>query len=79
MEPVRSLPGIVGGNRVNERAAGGNKGDPEAFRRALQQGAAGQAEAGKRDEAPMRTRLQSRLVSSRRDDGPTACHVDVIA
>lgn len=79
MEPVRSLPGIVSSTRVNERAAGGNKGDPEAFRRALKQGAAGQAEAGQREEVPMRTRLQSRLGTGRKDDGATACHVDVIA
>ena len=79
MEPVRSLPGVVGGNRVNERAAGGNKGDAEAFRRALQQGAAGTAVAGKGGEAPMRARLQSRPGGGRKDDGTAARHVDVIA
>ena len=79
MEPVRSSPGIIGGNRVNERGAGGNKGDAEAFRRALQQGAAGSAEKGKGEEAPMRARLQSRPVVVRKDDGATARHVDVIA
>ena len=79
MEPVRSLPGIVVGNRVHERAAGGNKGDAEAFRRALQQGAADTAENGKREEAPMRARLQSRPDAGRKDDGATSRHVDVIA
>ena len=79
MEPVHSLPGIAGTNRVQERAAGGKKGDPEAFRRALQQGADGRTEDGKAEEAPMRTRLQSRPASDRKDDGTTARHVDVIA
>jgi len=79
MEPVRSLPGIVGTNRVNERAAGGGKRDPEAFRRALQQGAAEREAEGRSEEAPMRARLQSRPASGRKDEGTPACHVDVIA
>jgi hypothetical protein len=79
MEPVRGLPGIVGGTRVHERAAGGNKGDGEAFRRALQQGASDSGKTGAREEAPMRARLQSRPDVGRKDDGPTARHVDVIA
>lgn len=73
MEPVRSLATVTGGMRVQERQAG-KQGDAEAFRRALQQGA-GEA----RQEEPVRPALQSRRPDSRRADGTTARHVDVIA
>jgi len=79
MEPVRSLAGVVGSNRVNERAAGGGKREAEAFRRALQQGEQGRAQQGPGEEAPMRSRLQSVRVPDRKDEGPAARHVDVIA
>lgn len=82
MDPVRSLSGIVGGVRVQERAAGG-KGNSEAFRRALQQeGEAAEGGAGAapdHGEVAVRTGLQARPPAGRRDQGPTARHVDVLA
>jgi hypothetical protein len=78
METVRSLPGVLGTARVQERNAGANKGNADAFRRALQQ--EGSAEAGAGDaDPPMRTRLQPRAVTSRKEGEVNARHVDVIA
>lgn len=76
METVRSLPGVLGTARVQERNAGGNRGNAEAFRKALQQ--EGAAESGGKD-APMRTRLQPRPAASRKEPVENARHVDVIA
>lgn len=76
METVRSLPGVLGTTRVQERNAGGNRGNAEAFRKALQQ--EGSAEGGGED-APMRTRLQPRPAASRKEPVVNARHVDVVA
>ena len=80
MDPVRSLGVVFSGTRVQERAAGGNKQQADAFRKALQRdgGPAPEGEAAP-NEPPVRTGLQPRPRESRRDDGTTARHVDVIA
>lgn len=70
MESVRSLAGVVGGVRVQDRNAGGNKADAEAFRKALQQQGS--------PEKPVRTELQRHPPVGRKNDG-NARHVDVVA
>ena len=80
METLRGLTGITGGARVQERAAGGGKRGAEAFRRALEQESDQSAPDRPADgQAPVRTKLQQRPIASRREDGATARHVDVIA
>ena len=74
MEPLRSLPPIAGGARVQERAAGGNRQQAEAFRKALQE-EGGQA---KQEEAPMRRQLQKQPPAGRKEI-VNARHVDVLA
>ena len=68
MEPVRSLGGVFGATRVNERGAGGGgKKDADAFRRALEQEAGAPAREGAAkaaDEAPVRTGLQQKAAPS---------------
>lgn len=76
MDSVRSLPGVIGGARVQERNAGGSKASADAFRRALQQ--EGTASSEDADQS-MRTRLQPRPVIGRKTDGAIAQHVDVLA
>lgn len=70
MESVRSLAGVTRGVAVQDRNAGGNKADAEAFRKALQQ------EGG--TEKPVRTELQRQPPASRKSDGNSR-HVDVVA
>jgi hypothetical protein len=81
MESVQGLTSIVGTRRVHERN-GGNRGQADAFRRAMhEQGvelAAG-ADAGADGESAVRTELQRRADNGRRDRGATSRHVDVIA
>lgn len=82
MEPVRSLGGVVGAVRVQERAAGGGgKKDAEAFRRALEQETGGEPgdQRSPGGQPPLRTQLQAKAVASRRAEAVTARHVDVIA
>jgi hypothetical protein len=82
MEPVRSPIGVFGSSRVQERAAGGGgKKDAEAFRRALEQETRDlpQEQRAAGAETPLRTRLQPQAAASRRADGATPRHVDVIA
>jgi len=76
MESVQALSSIVGATRVQERNAG-RRGDPEAFRRAMQDHAGEQAAAG--GETPVRTELQRPAANGRRSDGATSHHVDVVA
>jgi hypothetical protein len=70
MDSVRSLAGVTGSVAVQDRNAGGNKRDAEAFQKALRQ------EGGA--EKPVRTELQRRPPSGRKNDG-IAHHVDVVA
>lgn len=85
MEPMRSVPGVLGANPVQERR-GGSQRQAAAFRQALAQDAgAGQdggPEAGAgRDpaaEAPVGSRLQPPAAGDRKDRGP-GHHVDVLA
>lgn len=81
MDPVRSLNGVLGSIRVNERNAGKEKKDAEAFRRALEQEAGGARDGDGKPgrETPLRTSLQQKAAASRRVDGTTPRHVDVIA
>ncbi len=80
MEAVRGLGGVFATPRVQERAAGGNKRQADAFREALRE-REGAGESGSEgiaaEEAPVRTRLQQQPQHGRKDDG--ARHVDVIA
>lgn len=85
MEPMRSLPGVLGATTVHERR-GGSQRQAAAFRQAL----AGDAGAGHdggppagtgRDaaaEAPVGSRLQPPAAGDRKDQGP-GHHVDVLA
>ena len=82
MEPVRSLNSVLGSIRVNERNAGGNKREAEAFRRALEQETGdskrdGEGKPGR--ETPVRSPLQQKAAADRRDEGTPPRHVDVIA
>ncbi|MBL8748111.1 MAG: hypothetical protein JNK78_03055 [Planctomycetes bacterium] len=79
MDPVRGLAGVDASMRVQDRAAGGNKKDAEAFRRALEQeGGDGDAGRPPEEKTPMRTRLQPQAPTSRKVERNTR-HVDVIA
>lgn len=78
MEPLRAVPPTTGPAAVQERQAGGNRRQADAFRQALQQQAGGQREASADPEPALRSRLQVAAVAGRKDQG-TARHVDVIA
>jgi hypothetical protein len=77
MDPVRATVAVTGGVRVQERAAGGQRGNAEAFRRALQQGADDRPVDAR--EPPVRSPLQPRPAADRRDAHPAPGHVDVLA
>lgn len=77
MDSVGRTQGIVGSNQVHERQAGGNKQQADAFRRAMEEHAAG-GERPTESETPVRRELQRRPPISRRDEGE-AHHVDVVA
>jgi hypothetical protein len=76
MDPLRSLPGVLGSLQVNERR-GGNPRDAETFRRALQQEGGADDGAGQRP-VPRPGPLQ-RAPSGCRKDAGQALHVDVLA
>jgi hypothetical protein len=78
MEPLRAVPPMAGPTSVQERQAGGNRRQADAFRQALQQQAGGQRDADSEREAALRSRLQVAAVAGRKDEG-AARHVDVIA
>jgi len=78
MEPLRAVTPTIGPTSVQERQAGGNRRQADAFRQALQQQVGGQRDADSDREAALRSRLQVAAVAGRKDDG-TARHVDVIA
>lgn len=74
--PLRG-PQAVG----DQKSRGQKRGDPEAFRRALQeekQGKPGQQPAGGA-EPPLPRALQPRAVPGRKEQGAVAHHVDVLA
>jgi hypothetical protein len=77
MDPLRSLPGIVGSLQVEERRGGGRQ-QADAFRRALQHGGGDPAAGGEQPPVPRPASLQRQPVASRKDDG-SALHVDVLA
>ena len=86
MDPLRipSLPTTNAVARTNERQAGARRGDPEAFRRAMQQR---QDDTAPPDEQapppravrPMPRTLQRQALSGRKDAQNPPLHVDVIA
>lgn len=78
MESLRALHTVPGSVNVNERNAGQNRRQSEAFRRAMQQNGTPAATPAAAEEAPVRRPLQPPPAGSRKDEG-TVHHVDVIA
>lgn len=78
MEPTGALQPITSHAVVRDRPSGQNRGDREAFQRALKQHKEAAAEAPTEDEkAPVPPRLQKQRGGDRRDG--QAHHVDVLA
>lgn len=81
METLRALPALPTTNTVQERRGGGQR-QADAFRRALQQGAAdagqSQQQATASGEPAVGRPLQPKRPADRSEQG-TARHVDVLA
>lgn len=75
MDALRGLPSVIGSTTVQERR--GSQKQADAFRKALQQGAGGDAGATSDEPPAPRAPQPRRLPAS--VDGALAHHVDVLA